>query len=117
PRGGAVGGLPLSARAGPPVGRDHAAGVAPLLHGPDGRPDRRAGPGPDRGQRGPRRADPGRRPVRRAVRAAGPGVPVTRRSRGPALGWAAWAGRRSSADPPTLAEDHWPERPVVPATG
>ena len=63
------------------IGRDHAARLAPVLHGPDGRPDRGAGPGPDRGERGPRLADPGRRPVRRAVRAAGPGLPVNRRSR------------------------------------
>ncbi len=80
-RGGAVRALPVCAPAGQPVGRDHAARLTPVLHGPDGRSDHRAGPGPDHGERGSHLADPGRRPVRRAVRAAGPGLPATPRSR------------------------------------
>jgi len=35
------------------VGGDHAAGVAPVLHGADGRPDRGTRQGPDHGERRP----------------------------------------------------------------
>jgi ATP-binding cassette, subfamily B, bacterial len=52
-RGGPVRALPGRAQAGPPDRRDHGAGLAPVLDGADGRPDRGAGPGPDRGQRRP----------------------------------------------------------------
>ena len=56
--------------------RHHDAGLAPLLHGPDGRADRRGGGRPGGRDRQPRRADGHRRPLRRAVRAPGPRLPV-----------------------------------------
>jgi len=64
------------------TGGGHRVGVPPLLHRPDGRPDRRPRGRSGRGGRHPPAAVGCRRPVRRALHPAGPRVPLTGRENG-----------------------------------